>query len=101
MIHLGDGQDIFLFNALCLSPANLLRVCPRLPPSLALGRRLPFHLPDGIHSSRSPVEEKVAALPNEGTRPVAGANYCTAVAQHSGEGEVRGAERVAIIDSAL
>lgn len=35
MIRLGDGQDIFLFNALCLSPTNLLRVCLRLSPSLA------------------------------------------------------------------
>lgn len=47
------------------------------------------------------MEEKVAALGNEETRPVTGANYCTAVAQHSGEGEVKKAARVAIIDSAL
>lgn len=91
----------FPFNALCLSPTNLPRVCSRLSPSLALGRRVPFHLRDGIHFSRSLVEEKGAALPNEETRPVAGASYCMAVAQHSGEGEVKKAVRVAIIDSAL
>lgn len=71
----------FPFNALCLSPTNLLRVCSRLSPSLALCRRVPFHLRDGIHFSRSLVEE------NEETRPVSGANYCSCTTFGRGGGQ--------------
>lgn len=86
MIHLGDGQDIFLLMlSLSLSSQSAVCLFASLALSLALCRRVPFHLLYGIHFSRSLVQEKVAALLNEETGPVAGTNYCMVVAQHLGE----------------
>lgn len=83
----------FPYNALSVSlqPICCVSACVSRCLSLSATRFLfIFYLCYGICFSRSFVWEKVAALSNEETRPVTGTNYCTVVAEHSGEGGQKG-----------
>lgn len=89
MIHLGDRQDIFLLMlTVSLQPICCVSAC--VSRSQPPGSFSSFIFAMVFVSQGCLCEEKVTALSNEASRPVTGTNYCTVVAEHSGEGGQKG-----------
>lgn len=81
-IHLGDCQDIFFFNALCLSKtACCVSACVSCSPF----HLIPSHLSLFLLYSFLKVAcwENIAVLSNEETQPVTGSNNCTVIEERS------------------